>query len=72
VVDLIALDQAVTRLQADDPRKAEIVLLRFFAGLEREEIADILGVSIRTIDREWRYIQARLHRELAESPGETR
>lgn len=63
-VDFIGLDEALDRLQAEDPRKASIVSLRFFAGLEREEIADLLGVSVRTVDREWKYCVARLHREL--------
>jgi RNA polymerase sigma factor (TIGR02999 family) len=68
--DILALDQALERLQRDDPRKAEIVLLRYFAGLDREETAAALGISVRTVDREWRYIVARLHRDLgAEPPG---
>jgi RNA polymerase sigma factor (TIGR02999 family) len=69
VDDLLALDAALERLRADDARKAEIVLLRFFAGLSREETAAALGVSVATIDREWRYIVARLHKELAEPEG---
>ncbi len=64
--DLLALDAALERLQADDPRKAQIVSLRYFAGLTREETAAALGISIATVDREWRYIVARLHRELAQ------
>lgn len=63
-VDLLGLDEALDRLQEEDPRKASIVSLRFFAGLEREEIAELLGVSVRTVDREWKYCVARLHREL--------
>ncbi len=63
--DLVALDEALKRLEADDPRKAEIVMLRYFAGLSREETAAALGVTTRTIDREWRYIIARLHMELS-------
>ena len=58
------VDQESDRLQEEDPRKASIVSLRFFAGLEREEIAELLGVSVRTVDREWKYCVARLHREL--------
>jgi len=63
--DVLALDRALERLQADDPRKAQIVSLRYFAGLDREETAAALGISVRTVDREWQYILARLHRELA-------
>ncbi|MGE0481324.1 MAG: ECF-type sigma factor [Phycisphaerae bacterium] len=68
VEDILALDEAVERLRADDPRKAQIVSLRFFAGLSREETAAALDVSLATIDRDWRYIVARLHRDLTGSP----
>ena len=64
--DLLALSEALARLEADDPRKAEIVRLRFFAGLGEEETAEVLGVATRTVRREWRYVRARLYRELAE------
>ncbi len=64
--DVLALSDAVERLREEDPRKAQIVLLRSFAGLTREETAAALGVSVPTIDRDWRYIRARLHRELSE------
>ena len=66
--DVLALDQALSRLQEEDPRKAQIVLLRYFAGLDREETAAALEISVRTVDREWRYILARLHRELSGNP----
>ncbi|MBD3334052.1 MAG: sigma-70 family RNA polymerase sigma factor [Candidatus Eisenbacteria bacterium] len=62
--DVLALNEAVKRLGEEDPRKARIVLLRIFAGLTREETAAALDVSVSTIDREWRFIIARLHREL--------
>ena len=68
VEDVLAVDQALTRLEAEDPRKAQIVLLRWFAGLEREEIAELLGVSLRTVDREWRTVAARLKSQLSEEP----
>jgi len=68
VGDILALDRALKVLQDEDPRKAEIVMLRYFAGLTREEVAAALGVSVRTIDRQWRYIIARLHKEMA-GPG---
>ena len=64
-LDVLALNQALERLEEEDPRKAQIVLLRYFAGLDREETANCLGISIRTVDREWRYIAARLHQELS-------
>ncbi len=64
VEDILAVDEAIERLEQDDPRKARIISLRFFAGLTREETAAAMGVSLATIDREWRYIVARLHREM--------
>lgn len=66
VEDILALDAALERLREDDERKARIVSLRCFAGLNREETAAALGLSVPTIDREWRYIVARLHKELAD------
>jgi len=67
VEDVLALDEAIERLKNDDPRKAQIVSLRCFAGLNREETAAVMGISVPTIDREWRYIVARLHKELSEA-----
>ena len=64
--DLLALSEALERLQGEAPRKHQIVLLRFFAGLSEKEVAELLDVSERTVQREWRYIRARLHKELAE------
>jgi len=63
--DLLALDEALRKLEADDPRKGQIVDLRFFAGLEMAEIAEVLAVSEATVKREWRYTRAWLHKELA-------
>lgn len=68
VEDLLALDQVITRLEAEDPRLAQIVLLRWFAGLEREEIAAVLGISLRTVDRQWRAVAARMRVQLGGEP----
>jgi RNA polymerase sigma factor (TIGR02999 family) len=65
--DVLALDRALERLEKEDRRQAEIVLLRSFGGLDREETAAALGLSVRTIDREWRYLLAWLHREIQAS-----
>ena len=62
--ETLALDEAIERLRADDPRKAQIVTLRCFAGFSRSEAAAVVGVSVATIDREWRYIVARMRKEL--------
>lgn len=62
--ELLAIDQALQRLEEEDPRKAAIVKLRYFAGFTRAETARALGISVRTVDYEWRYLVARLHLEL--------
>lgn len=66
VDDVLALDDALERLRESDPRKADIVMYRYFAGLTREETAAVMDLSVRTVDREWRYIVARLHAELSD------
>jgi len=55
---LLALDQALRRLEADDPRKAELVKLRFFAGLTVEQAAAALGVSTSTAEKDWAYARS--------------
>lgn len=64
--DLVALDQALKRLAEHDPRAAEVVTLRFFGGLEIEQAAAALGVSVATANRDWRYAKAFLAAELEE------
>lgn len=63
---LLALDEAIERLKAEDPQKAKLVQLRFFVGLNHEETAHVLGVSAVTVRRHWRYARAWLRRELRE------
>jgi len=67
--DLLDLDEALTAFAAEDPVKAELVKLRFFAGLSAQEAADALGVSRATADRYWTYARAWLLDRLA-YPGE--
>ena len=62
--DLIALDEALVRLSADDQIRAEVVKLRYFAGLSVEQTADILGISPTTVKRYWAYARAWLLREI--------
>ncbi|HQU46805.1 MAG TPA: sigma-70 family RNA polymerase sigma factor [Pirellulales bacterium] len=57
-VDLLTLDEALDRLAAEDPQKAELVKLRFFAGLSEQEAADVLGISRATAARHWAYARA--------------
>lgn len=66
--DLLALDAALTALATHDPRLHQIVMLRFFAGLSVEQIAEALGVSGRTVIRDWTYARAWLHERM--HPGE--
>lgn len=62
--EILSLDEALTRLRALSERKAEIVQLRYFAGLSVDEAAEVLGISPRQVDKEWRFAKAWLHREL--------
>jgi RNA polymerase sigma factor (TIGR02999 family) len=63
---ILAVDAALTRLEADDCEAAAIVRLRFFAGLSVDEAAEALGISPRTAARLWGYARAVLYRELSE------
>jgi RNA polymerase sigma-70 factor, ECF subfamily len=60
-VELIALEQALERLTALDPRKAQVVELKFFAGLSAREIAEVMGISDATVEREWAFTRAWLY-----------
>ncbi|WP_182868350.1 sigma-70 family RNA polymerase sigma factor [Stieleria mannarensis] len=62
--DLLDLDAALTKLAADEPGLAKLVELRFFAGLTIEESAKALGVSVRTVTRNWAFVRAWLGREM--------
>jgi RNA polymerase sigma factor (TIGR02999 family) len=64
--DLEALDEALTRLALHDPIKAEVVKLRFFAGLTMPEISRTLGISLATVERHWTFARTWLYAELAE------
>jgi RNA polymerase sigma factor (TIGR02999 family) len=69
--DLLALDEALTRLAERDPVKAELVKLRFFAGLTMPEAAAVLNISLATAERYWVFARTWLYAELAEDgpPG---
>jgi len=68
--DLVALDEALTRLIAHDPIKAEVVKLRFFAGLTMPEVAQTLDISLATAERYWTYARTWLFAELADPDPE--
>lgn len=63
--DLLALDEALQTLSNIDPRKAQLVELRYFGGLTIEEAANVLGVSTPTVERDWRTARIWLHREIS-------
>jgi RNA polymerase sigma factor (TIGR02999 family) len=63
--ELLALDEALTRLTAEDPVKAQLVNLRYFAGMSVQEAADALGISRATADRYWAYARTWLYCELS-------
>ena len=55
---ILLIDEALDRLQADDPEKARVVLLKFFGGRTNQEVAEMLGVTERTVERHWAYAKA--------------
>ncbi len=63
-LDLVALDDALQRLEQIDPQQSKIIELRFFGGLTIEETAEVLGISTATIKRDWNWAKAWLYREL--------
>jgi RNA polymerase sigma factor (TIGR02999 family) len=65
VADVLAVDEALTRLAEFDRRQAEILEMHFFAGMTFDEIAAQLGVSLRTVKRDWTMARAWLHQELS-------
>lgn len=65
--EILAVEEAVRRLEAEDPDAARVVNLRFFAGLDVRETARALGISERTVAREWEYARAWLHRALGQT-----
>jgi RNA polymerase sigma-70 factor, ECF subfamily len=63
-VSILALDDALASLEKFDPRKSRIVELKFFGGLNQEEIAEVLGLALRTVQRDWNLARAWLFNEL--------
>ena len=69
--DLLALDDALDRLNRLNPRQSKIVELRFFGGLNEEETGTVLGISARTVKRDWRVAKAWLYSEVTSGRGRT-
>ena len=70
VTEVIALDDALKGLMEMDPRKSQIVEMKFFGGLTNEEVAEVLKVTSRTVEREWRKAKAWLHRSISKEVAE--
>jgi RNA polymerase sigma factor (TIGR02999 family) len=66
--DILALDEALAKLEATDKGKADLVKLRYFAGLSVEQAAEVLGISERTAKRYWAYARAWLYDEISAQP----
>ena len=68
--EFIELDEALTRLEAHHARSATVVIYKFFGGLSHDEIAEVLGVSVPTVHRDWRLARLWLSREMKRDPVE--
>ena len=71
VEDLLTLEAALARLETVDARAAQVVTLRFYSGMSNPEIAEHLGLSLRTVEGDWTFARAWLKRELAGDPQES-
>ena len=65
--DVVALDEALAELEKADPRKSKVVELRFFGGLTVEATAAVLGISVETVMRDWKFAKSWLRRELRDN-----
>lgn len=63
-VDVLALHESLEKLARFDPRQARIVELRYFAGLATDEVAEVVGVSVATVERDWKIAKAWLRADL--------
>lgn len=69
--EMLAVGEALAKLEQENPRKAEVVMLRYFVGLTEEETAGALSVSRRTVQTDWRLARAWLHRELSDETSKS-
>jgi RNA polymerase sigma factor (TIGR02999 family) len=65
-IDLLALDEALRKLEAEQPEKAQLVILRYFSGCSLEQAAEMLGISRATAQRHWTYAKAWLYGQLSD------
>ena len=65
-LDVLALEDALARLKAVNPRQEQVVVLRYFGGMSQDEVAEVLGVSVPTVARDWRVARLLLHEWLSE------
>jgi RNA polymerase sigma factor (TIGR02999 family) len=70
--DVLALHEALSRLEELDPNAAQLVKLRYFAGMDMKETAEAMNVALRTAEREWTFARTWLHRELCKGNRDTR
>jgi RNA polymerase sigma factor (TIGR02999 family) len=63
---VLLIDDALARLESEDPESARVITLKFFGGLTNKEVAKTLGVTERTVEREWAYAKASLYRMIQE------
>jgi RNA polymerase sigma factor (TIGR02999 family) len=66
---ILLIDEALQWLEAEDPEMARMVLLKFFGGLTNEEVAESVGVSLRTVNRQWLYAKLKLFRWIRDQNG---
>ena len=66
---VLMIDEALERLEAEDPEKARIVVMKFFGGLTNQEVAETLGITERTVERRWAFAKAWLFRSMQEGSG---
>ncbi|HYJ91452.1 MAG TPA: sigma-70 family RNA polymerase sigma factor, partial [Pyrinomonadaceae bacterium] len=64
--DILVLHEALDRLESLDQRKAKVVEMRFFGGMNEDEIAEVLGISEKTVRRDWQFAKLWLYRELCQ------
>jgi RNA polymerase sigma factor (TIGR02999 family) len=69
-IEILALEDLLERLERTDPRKAEMVMLRYYSGLTVPETARVLGVSVSTVESQWRFVKSFLREQLGDPPKE--